>query len=70
MCYSVLKLGGLGVCPPGKFWNLQPLRLFLMPSETSYCILILSHSTIYISIILGNFRGGGDPGAPPLCINP
>ena len=26
---------GLGACSPGKFRNLQPLRLFLLASETA-----------------------------------
>ena len=43
--------------------------------KSSY-ILILSHSTVGISIILGKIRGGGGGGGgdprvtPPLCVDP
>ena len=37
VCDSVLKTRGVwGHAPPRKFWNLQPLRLFLVASETTY----------------------------------
>ena len=49
-CDSVLKLGGSGGMPPlWKVWNLQPLRLFLMPSETTYTwkLLYINFITLY-----------------------
>ena len=59
-----------------NFWNLRPLRLFLVASETIYTnkillYIILLHSIIIcFSIILGKYQRGGDPRVPPPCINP
>ena len=41
----------------GNFGSLRPLRLFLV-SHAQMKSYYISHSTICISIILGNFRGG------------
>ena len=52
----------------GMLWNLQPLRLLLVASETTYTNEKW-HSTISI-IILGNLQGEGGSRGAPLCINP
>ena len=72
VCSSVPNLGGSGgMLPHENFFNLWPLRLLLVASETTYTddnllYINLSHSTIGICTI---FKGGGTPGAPPLYIN-
>jgi hypothetical protein len=75
--HGIQTRGVWGHAPPENFEILQPLRLFLVASETTYTnekllYIILLHSTIYISVILGKFQGGGGeiPGCPPPCINP
>ena len=70
---SMPKLGGLHASP-GKFRNLQPLRLLLVASAV---ILCTSEKSLHINFIMTTIltlifrRGsnsGGVPGSPPLSI--
>ena len=62
MCAKVyLTRGGVHVPAPQEFLEMYNLRLLLVASETTYTNekLILSHSTMTISIMLGIFRERG-----------
>ena len=46
---SLHLLGGLGVCPPEKFWHFCVLRQLLVQSEANICLTVVS----YIEMSLG-----------------
>ena len=45
VCKHAPSRGGLGACPPrGKFFNLQPLKRFLVTPETTYTVWFVSQT--------------------------
>ena len=62
VCKHAQSRGVLGHAPPGKFINLQPLRLFLVAPETTYTVWFVSSGgggKQYVG-------EGGSHGSPPL----